>query len=108
MNNLSSYCGLVDAKIRAADKDLPVPLTILKALLHIMTFVPHNRWIDHANNMKEMPGQPANSKCSHNYSHHFNKLFLVFQNPFIPSIICISRGLIGPKSDPHSNIGISQ
>ena len=25
MNNLSSYCGLVDAKIRAYDKDLPVP-----------------------------------------------------------------------------------
>ena len=24
MNNLSSYCGLVDAKIRACDKDLPV------------------------------------------------------------------------------------
>ena len=24
MNNLSSYCGLVDAKIRAPDKDLPV------------------------------------------------------------------------------------
>ena len=24
MNNLSSYCGLVDAKIRASDKDLPV------------------------------------------------------------------------------------
>ena len=24
MNNLSSYCGLVDAKIRAFDKDLPV------------------------------------------------------------------------------------
>ena len=23
MNNLSSYCGLVDAKIRASDKDLP-------------------------------------------------------------------------------------
>ena len=22
MNNLSSYCGLVDAKIRASDKDL--------------------------------------------------------------------------------------
>ena len=27
MNNLSSYCGLVDAKIRASDKDLPVPMT---------------------------------------------------------------------------------
>ena len=26
MNNLSSYCGLVDAKIRAFDKDLPVHL----------------------------------------------------------------------------------
>ena len=25
MNNLSSYCGLVDANIRASDKDLPVP-----------------------------------------------------------------------------------
>ena len=24
MNNLMSYCGLVDAKIRASDKDLPV------------------------------------------------------------------------------------
>ena len=27
MNNLSSYCGLVDAKIRASDKDLPVLMT---------------------------------------------------------------------------------
>ena len=24
MNNRSSYCGLVDAKMRASDKDLPV------------------------------------------------------------------------------------
>ena len=24
MNNMSSYCGLVDAKIRASDKDYPV------------------------------------------------------------------------------------
>ena len=24
MNNLLSFCGLVDAKIRASDKDLPV------------------------------------------------------------------------------------
>ena len=24
MKNLSSYCGLVDAKIRASDRDLPV------------------------------------------------------------------------------------
>ena len=24
MNNLSSYCGLVDARIKASDKDLPV------------------------------------------------------------------------------------
>jgi hypothetical protein len=26
MNNLLSYCGLIDAKIRASDKDLPVQL----------------------------------------------------------------------------------
>ena len=26
MNNLPSYCGFVDAKIRASDKDLPVPM----------------------------------------------------------------------------------
>ena len=26
MNNLLSYCGLIDAKIRAYDKDLPVSL----------------------------------------------------------------------------------
>ena len=24
MNNLLSYCGLIDARIRASDKDLPV------------------------------------------------------------------------------------
>ena len=29
MNNLLSYCGLVDAKIRASDKDLPVDILIL-------------------------------------------------------------------------------
>ena len=29
MNNLSSYCGLVDAKIRASDKDLPVQKNLI-------------------------------------------------------------------------------
>ena len=27
MNNLLSYCGLIDVKIRASDKDLPVLTT---------------------------------------------------------------------------------
>ena len=31
MNNLSSYCGLVDAKIRASDKDLLVRSAIQSA-----------------------------------------------------------------------------
>ena len=31
MNNLSSYCGLVDAKIRASDKDLPVTDSRMRA-----------------------------------------------------------------------------
>ena len=40
MNNLSSYCGLVHAKIRASDKDLPVP-TGMSLCLKIMQM-----WID--------------------------------------------------------------
>ena len=28
MNNLSSYCGLKDSKMRASDTDLPVPKQI--------------------------------------------------------------------------------
>ena len=34
MNNLSSYCGLVDAKTRASDKDLPV-LYVVKSKVKI-------------------------------------------------------------------------
>ena len=30
MNTLMSYCGLIDAKIRASDKDLPVPNPLFK------------------------------------------------------------------------------
>ena len=30
MNNLLSYCGLVDAKIRSSDKDLPASTNILR------------------------------------------------------------------------------
>ena len=32
MNNLLSYCGLVDAKIRASDKDLPVQQSVMVIL----------------------------------------------------------------------------
>ena len=31
MNNLSSYCGLVDARKSASEKDLPVIITLLYA-----------------------------------------------------------------------------
>ena len=41
MNNLSSYCGLVDAKIRASDKDLPVKKT--------------QEYIDKQNNLNQEP-----------------------------------------------------
>ena len=34
MNNLLSYCGLVDAKIRASDKDLPVSHVTKAISLH--------------------------------------------------------------------------
>ena len=33
MNNLSSYCGIVDAKIRGSKKDLPVHTTIFSFFL---------------------------------------------------------------------------
>ena len=36
MNNLLSYCGLVDAEIRASDKDLPVSKTAFAAALVIV------------------------------------------------------------------------
>ena len=34
MNNLSSYCGLVDAKTRASEKDLPVRMYVYSATTH--------------------------------------------------------------------------
>ena len=40
MNNLSSYYGLVDTKIRASDKDLPV--TALRAALDQLS-IPLNK-----------------------------------------------------------------
>ena len=39
MNNFLSYCGLVDAKIRASDKDLPV-----KAISHFKPLMCVCRW----------------------------------------------------------------
>jgi hypothetical protein len=33
MNNLLSYCGLVDARISASEKDLPVPPSDLFLIL---------------------------------------------------------------------------
>ena len=35
MNNMSSYCGLVDAKIRASDRDVPVQYTEIIGVLEI-------------------------------------------------------------------------
>ena len=43
MNNLLSYCGLVDAKIRASDKHLPVRLlkiTVYKGYPYISSYLP--------------------------------------------------------------------
>ena len=35
MNNLSSYCGLTDARMRASEKDLPVPMLFLEDFLEL-------------------------------------------------------------------------
>ena len=43
MNNLPTYCGLVDAKIRASDKDLPVQYTyftqLTDRLMHYISLI---------------------------------------------------------------------
>ena len=45
MNNLFSYCGLVDAKIGASDKDLPVLQTIFPTFKNICgAQIQHNPW----------------------------------------------------------------
>ena len=47
MNNLSSYCGLDDAKIRASDKDLPVQ-KVSCPVMHkfaVKTFWPKNGFL---------------------------------------------------------------
>ena len=46
MNNMSSYCGLVDAKIRASDKDLPVAAMLETQfyVLNIVKLCPHHKY----------------------------------------------------------------
>ena len=44
MNNLSSYCGLVDAKIRASDKDLPVYIITLPGAKAVVMVVQFCKW----------------------------------------------------------------
>ena len=53
MNNLQSYCGLVDAKIRASDKDLPVKPFHLKNCNIASTLVCRCA-IMHVRNCKQM------------------------------------------------------
>ena len=38
MNNLLPYCGLVDAKIRASDKDLPALMVLMKMLFILRNY----------------------------------------------------------------------
>jgi hypothetical protein len=40
MNNLLSYCGLIDAKIRASDKDLPVLFTVFPHIVSALEYFP--------------------------------------------------------------------
>ena len=58
MNNLSPYCGLVDAKIRASDKDLPVVTAysssnlIFRNPLYVLTFHVHKDLVDFLKNCR--------------------------------------------------------
>ena len=51
MNNLLLYCGLVGAKIRASDKDLPVPMHVVVMyqqikVSYVMKFI-HCGFLEH-------------------------------------------------------------
>ena len=51
MNNLSSYCGLVDAKIRASDKDLPLYVKLTKKDFDLQIWV---NWLSHFGLIEEI------------------------------------------------------
>jgi hypothetical protein len=42
MNNILSYCGLVDARISASDKDLPVQINIYETDPYFLRFFQSN------------------------------------------------------------------
>ena len=78
MNNLLSYCGLVDAKISASEKDLPVHVTFWPKRLSYKTLFLFNLWwLDH-----------SGSKLTKNISSIlFFKLFLLFKQSCM-NILC--------------------
>ena len=60
MNKLSSYCGLVDAKIRASDKDLPVQKLMI-TMKTTLTIVPMKTLISMTSLLVYTVAQPT--KC---------------------------------------------
>ena len=56
MNNLSSYCGLVDAKIRASDKYLPVQKMFEHTARRIFDIPENKDLIDQVRHFKELNG----------------------------------------------------
>ena len=66
MNNLSSYCGLVDARISASDKDLPLQNYKLKTSQNInpLTTLDHN--LTTSQDLKLTTSQDGNILTSQN------------------------------------------
>ena len=56
MNNVSSYCGLVDAKIRASDKYLPVQKMFEHTARRIFDIPENKDLIDQVRHFKELNG----------------------------------------------------
>ena len=54
MNNLLSYCGLVDAKIRASDKDLPVRYHIFFDINKTSNITYFTKYLDNSKEGKEI------------------------------------------------------
>ena len=86
MNNLSSYCGLVDAKIRASDKDLPVNVKSMVEILSIfVAFLENTNFntVFFVNGFQNLFNNPKTNmvKSLSEFNHIGTNFFFVFLVP---------------------------
>ena len=77
MNNLLSYCGLVDAAISASEKDLPVhlipSLTVWGEIHHMLSVVLLKLPINQFKSVQQSIQQVLNAYCPNTYTVEMTK-----------------------------------